>query len=557
MSMFKSAQKVFDYSKQKITQVVESSRSSGWKGEKNNGHETSFSKDYVSSGSNYSPEKPDRFSSTNLSPIEHNIDPLSSASSFQSKQSYTAAKARVVSNSQKVEESWLIADLTESVTSTEKKQVLKQKVLSGNQNLDLLDSSIEFSVDSSKNILNPLPSQFSAQSHQNDIFKTLNNGFENSLDFNHISASQFSTNIPLKPNQAPKTTQNFSDFSNHSTLKPSISQFSQYSNQIPHNQAVGALKATNISDLSSNSSLNRSRTISQKPVNQSNFESLDPFLNSSDLGRSNTIAPKNSSINSNKQFANDFNILPVDTVPFGNIPSITNQINTRQPQFDASFDFTSASGNLVQPSIASSNIKNVSSGGKPHFNQSFMIFDSISDNKGQKPIASHVGPQNSFQKLEADIYKEKGNEFFKSGQYADAEAHYTLGIKLSPGKHPILVALYNNRAGARLKIGSYNEAILDCNKVQELDPNEVKSLLRRAQAYEALEKWDEALADYRKILVIDPSVKSVSQSLARCSKALQSSFNLETPVVPNLKAKELSSLQNMLQPSQQRFFIFN
>ncbi|KAJ3278761.1 hypothetical protein HK104_002046, partial [Borealophlyctis nickersoniae] len=134
------------------------------------------------------------------------------------------------------------------------------------------------------------------------------------------------------------------------------------------------------------------------------------------------------------------------------------------------------------------------------------------------PPAVTATPQ---QLSDSNAHKEKGNLLFKQGQFADAEVCYTASISALPVGHLNLVALYNNRAAARLKTGHYREAIDDCNAVQALDPKDVKSLLRRATAWEALEKWEEARRDYKAIMELDGSVKGVSQGLARCAKALQ------------------------------------
>ncbi|KAJ3163591.1 hypothetical protein HDU86_000174 [Geranomyces michiganensis] len=118
-------------------------------------------------------------------------------------------------------------------------------------------------------------------------------------------------------------------------------------------------------------------------------------------------------------------------------------------------------------------------------------------------------------------HKDAGNAHFKNGQFGDADASYTLAIAALPSRHLQLAALYNNRAAARLKTGHYREAAEDCGVVQSMDPRDVKSLLRRATAYEAMEKWADALEDYRKVMGIDPSVKTASDGLGRCQKALR------------------------------------
>ncbi|GCB84436.1 hypothetical protein scyTo_0025179, partial [Scyliorhinus torazame] len=50
------------------------------------------------------------------------------------------------------------------------------------------------------------------------------------------------------------------------------------------------------------------------------------------------------------------------------------------------------------------------------------------------------------------------------------------------------------------------EAISDCTKAIELNPNYIRAILRRAELYEKSEKLDEALQDYKTILEKDPSV---------------------------------------------------
>jgi tetratricopeptide (TPR) repeat protein len=170
-----------------------------------------------------------------------------------------------------------------------------------------------------------------------------------------------------------------------------------------------------------------------------------------------------------------------------------------------------------------------------------------SPKKPAKPIINAT----SSQLQDSDSYKEKGNAQFKAGQYADAEALYTSAIQCLPENHLNLVALFNNRAGARLKTGAYTDAVQDCNKVQELEPNEVKSLLRRATAFEALEKWEDAQSDYRKIMILDSSVKGVSLGLARCAKALAPVSQKSVPERksgPSSATPKVSNISLLAQP---------
>ena len=52
-----------------------------------------------------------------------------------------------------------------------------------------------------------------------------------------------------------------------------------------------------------------------------------------------------------------------------------------------------------------------------------------------------------------------------------------------------LSLMYSNRAASQLKIGDLSGCVKDCTKSLELIPHSVKPLLRRAIAYEHLERY--------------------------------------------------------------------
>ncbi|TPX48562.1 hypothetical protein SeMB42_g01503 [Synchytrium endobioticum] len=141
----------------------------------------------------------------------------------------------------------------------------------------------------------------------------------------------------------------------------------------------------------------------------------------------------------------------------------------------------------------------------------------------------------------SDSFKEKGNVLFKQGQFGDAEAEYTQAITILPPGHLNLVTVYNNRAAARLKTGQYKGVVDDAAAVLEIDKRDCKSLLRRAAAYEAMEKWAEARDDYKRILSTDATVKGVSNGLSRCQKALElTGKDVETGVASGINNSAIS-----------------
>ncbi|KAL3863321.1 hypothetical protein ACJMK2_005083 [Sinanodonta woodiana] len=109
-------------------------------------------------------------------------------------------------------------------------------------------------------------------------------------------------------------------------------------------------------------------------------------------------------------------------------------------------------------------------------------------------------------RTKAQTLKDEGNTLFKSGCYNSAIRSYTQALCICPMKFAKDRAImYSNRAACKLRRDKKEEAILDCTKALNLHPHYVKALLRRAELYEASEKLDDALADFQKVVELDPS----------------------------------------------------
>lgn len=150
-------------------------------------------------------------------------------------------------------------------------------------------------------------------------------------------------------------------------------------------------------------------------------------------------------------------------------------------------------------------------------------------------------PQKQKSKSWAEL-KQAGNECFKTGQYGEATSVYSQAIKeleKSSKKNPEdLGILYSNRAAAYLKDGNCGECVKDCNKSLELFPFNVKSLLRRAAAYEALERYRQAYVDYKTALQIDCNIAAAHDGTNRMTKALTEADGLswreKLPPIPTV-----------------------
>ncbi|CAG5076466.1 Similar to TTC1: Tetratricopeptide repeat protein 1 (Homo sapiens) [Cotesia congregata] len=61
----------------------------------------------------------------------------------------------------------------------------------------------------------------------------------------------------------------------------------------------------------------------------------------------------------------------------------------------------------------------------------------------------------------------------------------------------------------------FESAIKDCTKAVELNPAYLKAYLRRAQLYEQTDNLDQSLADYKKILELDPGHSEAHHAVRR------------------------------------------
>ncbi|XP_070839420.1 tetratricopeptide repeat protein 1 isoform X1 [Chaetodon trifascialis] len=118
--------------------------------------------------------------------------------------------------------------------------------------------------------------------------------------------------------------------------------------------------------------------------------------------------------------------------------------------------------------------------------------------------------------------KEKGNSHFKAGDWLEAERSYKEALVLCPVCFSRERAvLFSNRAAARLHLDLKEQAISDCTRAIELNPDYVRALLRRAELYEQTEKLDEALEDYKKVLDRDPNQAIARQACMRLPQQIQ------------------------------------
>ncbi|KAK4668820.1 uncharacterized protein QC764_710820 [Podospora pseudoanserina] len=122
---------------------------------------------------------------------------------------------------------------------------------------------------------------------------------------------------------------------------------------------------------------------------------------------------------------------------------------------------------------------------------------------------------------QAESFKNDGNKFFKAGDYKHAIEFYTKAVVLQPNSATYL----GNRAAAFMSACRWTEALQDCKKAVELDPHNIKILLRLARIYTSTGQPEEAIATFSRIQPA-PSAKDTApaKEMLRHIRAAQSAL---------------------------------
>jgi len=130
--------------------------------------------------------------------------------------------------------------------------------------------------------------------------------------------------------------------------------------------------------------------------------------------------------------------------------------------------------------------------------------------KKERDDQNYIDPEKSRQD------KERGNEFFKQQNFPEAIKAYTEAIRRNPKDH----VLYSNRAACYTKLGEFNLGIKDCEESINLDPNFVKSYIRKAHLEHVMKQYHKALETYDKARKIDPENVEVREGFERTLAAV-------------------------------------
>jgi tetratricopeptide (TPR) repeat protein len=146
----------------------------------------------------------------------------------------------------------------------------------------------------------------------------------------------------------------------------------------------------------------------------------------------------------------------------------------------------------------------------------------------------------------AEEEKEKGNEFFKKGDFSSAVKHYTEAINRNPDD----TKLYSNRAACYTKLAAFDLGLKDCDMCTKLDDKFIKGWIRKGKILQGMQQPSKALHAYQKALEIDPTNGEANEGYRACTVAVHSN-----PEEVRKKAMNDPEVQSILKDPAMRMIL--
>ncbi|CAA7400138.1 unnamed protein product [Spirodela intermedia] len=146
---------------------------------------------------------------------------------------------------------------------------------------------------------------------------------------------------------------------------------------------------------------------------------------------------------------------------------------------------------------------------------------------------------------QANDMKEEGNVLYRAGNYEEALEKYRLALQFASeitSSLEVRSICHANRAVCYSKLGKYEDTTKECTKALDLNPSYLKALLRRGEAHEKLQHFDEAIADMKKIIELHPSDV---QSRREAEKAIRRLEPLAAEKREKLKDEMIGKLKDL------------
>jgi len=141
------------------------------------------------------------------------------------------------------------------------------------------------------------------------------------------------------------------------------------------------------------------------------------------------------------------------------------------------------------------------------------------------PVNQHDIDDPEEQIANAELMKQEGNIRFNNRCYMEALRRYEKALSYVEDSREVGFELkwpiYLNIAACKLQLEDFNGAVESCDKVLDRILNNIKALYRRGCALFALDRFDEARRDFRRILELEPKNKGALRKLHEVTERIK------------------------------------
>ncbi|ELU01505.1 hypothetical protein CAPTEDRAFT_173491 [Capitella teleta] len=153
------------------------------------------------------------------------------------------------------------------------------------------------------------------------------------------------------------------------------------------------------------------------------------------------------------------------------------------------------------------------------------------------------------EKLEqSEIVKAKGTNYFKASKFDLAQRYYMkivdylqsedkLEGEEKQKREALLLAAYLNLAMCGLKLKKYLEVRENCDKALEMDSKNEKAFFRRGSASMQIQDFEDAIADFNRVLEVDPNNKAAKNQIIICQQTMKKIKEKEKQTYAGMFAK--------------------
>nr|XP_026251718.1 peptidyl-prolyl cis-trans isomerase D [Urocitellus parryii] len=169
--------------------------------------------------------------------------------------------------------------------------------------------------------------------------------------------------------------------------------------------------------------------------------------------------------------------------------------------------------------------------------------------KGEKPVKCLY----SFVQVDkilliTEDLKNIGNTFFKSQNWEMAMKKYAKVLRYVDSSKAVIekadgsrlqsiaLSCVLNIGACKLKMSNWQGAVDSCLEALEMDPSNTKALYRRAQGWQGLKEYDQALADLKKAQEIAPEDKAIQAELLKVKQKIKAEKDKEKAVYAKMFA---------------------